>query len=171
MKNFLPVQKPLIILLVFTLFAMLFNPVMAQQQVKGKVSSALDGIGLPGVNILIKGTTQGAVTDADGNYAITVTSGKDVLIFSFIGYTSEEVIVGDQTIVNVTMIEDLETLKEVVVVGYGTTDRKELAGAVGSMNADKIMEANKVSPLQALQGQVAGVDIQAAGTSLANPLM
>ena len=155
--------------LVLTLLIMLFGPARAQQQVKGQVTSLLDGVGLPGVNILIKGTTQGAVTDADGNYVITINDGKDVLIFSYIGYLAEEIVVGDQTIINVTMTEDLETLKEVVVVGYGTTDRKELTGAVGSMNNDKIMEANKVSPLQALQGQVAGVDIQAAGNKPGEP--
>lgn len=169
MKNSLPVKRSLKISLIFTLLIMLFIPARGQQQVKGKVTSLLDGIGLPGVNILIKGTTQGAVTDADGNYTISVNSGEDILIFSYIGYVAEEVVVGDRTIVDVALAEDLETLKEVVVIGYGTTDRKELAGAVGSMNATKIKEANKVSPLQALQGQVAGVDIQAAGNKPGEP--
>ncbi|MBW3545586.1 MAG: SusC/RagA family TonB-linked outer membrane protein, partial [Bacteroidetes bacterium] len=130
-------------------------------RVSGVVTSSEDGIGLPGVAIRVKGTTAGTVTDMDGNYSIEVPDGSAVLEFSYIGYVSEEVVVGERTTINVELNPDLEQLEEVVVVGYGTQKKSDLTGAVGDIEGAKIAERGTVNPLQAVQGQVAGVDISA----------
>lgn len=126
--------------------------------VKGKVTDA-EGNPLPGVNILEKGTTNGAVSDLEGNYTISVNSPNAILIFSFVGFLSEDIEVGKQTTIDVILIEDIQALEEVVVVGYGTMKKKDLTGAVVSIDGDKlnITVANTFD--QALQGQAAGVQV------------
>src|SRR5690606_35445340 len=98
--------------------------------VRGRVISFEDDEGLPGVNIMIKGTTTGVVTDIDGNYTISVPSSESVLVFSFIGFVTEEVVVGAQTNINLTMMPDITSLGEVVVVGYGEQKKETVVGAV-----------------------------------------
>ena len=108
-------------LTVFLMFGALVS--FAQGQVTGKVTSKDDGSPLPGVNILEKGTSNGATTDADGNYTIKVGANA-TLIFSFVGSTTQEVEVGSQTSINVELLSDVTSLSEVVVVGYGTQEKK-----------------------------------------------
>ena len=86
------------------------------------------GVSLPGVNVLLKGTTTGTVTDADGKYSIEVPSSESTLIFSFIGYVGQEVNVGQQATVNILMVADITTLSEVVVVGFGTQEKVNMTG-------------------------------------------
>ncbi len=129
--------------------------------VSGTVTSAEDGMGLPGVAIRVKDTTTGAVTDMDGNYTLEVPSESSVLVFSFIGFITQEVVVGNKSNIDVVLEPDMETLEEVVVVGYGTQKKSDLTGAVGDIEGAKIAERGTVNPLQAVQGQVAGVDISA----------
>lgn len=105
--------------------------------VKGKITD-IEGNPLPGVNIVEKGTTNGAVTDLDGNYSINVSSANSVLIFSFIGYLSEEVEIAGQTSIDMTMVEDLVALEEVVVIGYGITRKSDLTGSVSSVEAEEL---------------------------------
>ena len=125
-------------------------------KVAGKVTDA-SGTPLPGVNIVEVGTTNGAVTDLAGNYSITVSSEDAVLSFSFVGYLTEEIEVGGQTRIDVTLVEDIQALDEVVVIGYGTQKKSDLTGAVGSVDGDAIAERQTTQVSQALQGTMPGV--------------
>lgn len=126
--------------------------------VTGRVTDE-SGDPLPGVNVLIKGTTIGTTTDAGGRYAIDVPDQDAVLVFSFIGYVTQEVVVGNQTMIDLTLAADVKALEEVVVVGYGTVKKSDLTGAVASINSDAIARTNPVQAARALQGQVAGVNV------------
>ena len=131
----------------------------SQAQVKtitGAVTA--NGIPLPGVTILVKGTNTGSVTDFDGAYEIRANANQ-VLVYSYLGYSTEEVSVGDKTILNVSMEEDRSTLEEVVVIGYGTQKRKEVTGAVGQVKAQELAKTTTTDVGSALQGQIAGVSV------------
>ncbi|WP_298363747.1 TonB-dependent receptor [uncultured Lutibacter sp.] len=130
------------------------------KSVRGIVTDE-SGLPLPGVTILIKGSSSGTATDFNGNYELT-TDSKDVLVFSFMGFSSKEITVGNKAIINVTLIENLSRLDEVVVVGYGSQKKKEVTGAVAKISAEEIMEAPVSDVLASLQGKVAGVNVQAA---------
>jgi len=129
-----------------------------QINISGKVVDN-QGNALVGVNIIEKGTTNGKITDGNGSYAISVTSGKSVLTFSFIGYTTVDVPVGTQTTINVTLLETQTALDEIVVVGYSTQTRKSLTGAVSTVNSAALAESAASNPVQRLQGKVAGVSV------------
>ncbi|HKK12044.1 MAG TPA: carboxypeptidase-like regulatory domain-containing protein, partial [Flavobacteriaceae bacterium] len=106
----------------------LIGSVVYAQTVSGVVSDASGPI--PGVNVLVKGTTTGTQTDFDGNYSLDVSTPDAVLVFSFLGYATQEIPVNGQTTINVTMSEDIAQLNEVVVVGYGSTTKKEITSSV-----------------------------------------
>jgi TonB-dependent starch-binding outer membrane protein SusC len=112
---------------------------------------------LPGVNIVIKGTTNGTTTDADGKYSVKVAGGNAILIFSFIGYVTQEVAVGNQNVINISLVSDVSTLNEIVVVGYGEQKRGSVTGAVSSVNSKEISALAVPSVAAALQGRVPGV--------------
>jgi TonB-dependent starch-binding outer membrane protein SusC len=114
---------------------------------------------LPGVNVLIKGTTIGTTTDAGGSFTIEVPDENSILVFSFIGYVSQEVVVGSRSVINLALTADVQSLEEVVVVGYGTVKKSDLTGAVGSVGSESISRTNPVQAARALQGQVAGVNV------------
>lgn len=114
---------------------------------------------LPGVNIIEKGTSNGTTTDVDGNYTINVRDNNSVLVFSFIAYKSQEIEVGVQNQINVSMIPEIQSLEEVVIVGYGAVKKGDLTGAVGSVSSSQIKELPITSSEQALQGRVAGVQV------------
>jgi TonB-linked SusC/RagA family outer membrane protein len=126
--------------------------------VTGKVTSAEDGLPLPGVNVIVKGTTEGTATDADGNYAISVRSGS-TLIYSTIGFKSQEVEVRNRSQINIELSPDVLRLDEMVVIGYGAVRKSDLTGAVSSLSAEDLNPGANVSVEQALQGRVAGVQI------------
>jgi TonB-linked SusC/RagA family outer membrane protein len=149
-------SKVLLLLLVFTSFANFAN---AQINVTGQVKSGDDDSGLPGVNVIIKGTSVGTVTENDGRYSIEVPSPESVLIFSSIGYISEEISVGNQSVIDLTMVPDITSLEEVVVVGYGTQKKKDLTGSISTVNSEEFSRVPVVDPLQALSGRVAGLSI------------
>jgi TonB-dependent starch-binding outer membrane protein SusC len=128
-----------------------------RQVVSGRVTDVA-GSPLPGVNVLIKGSTIGTTADGSGTFTIE-TSPEDVLVFSFIGYKSEEVAVGAQTKIDVILEEDLTTLGEVVVIGYGVQDKKVVTGATVVVKTDDILKTNSLRVEQALQGQTPGVQI------------
>lgn len=132
------------------------------QVVTGTVISEDDGAPIPGVNILEKGTNNGTVTDVEGNYRITVGSGA-TLVFSFVGYQSQEVVVGTQTTIAVTLKSDVTALSEVVVVGYGTQEKKEITGSVIQLAAKDFNKGNINDPTSLLQGKVAGLSIYNKG--------
>ena len=112
---------------------------------------------IPGINVVIKGTTTGQITDVNGKYTIDVPNKNAVLVFSFIGYATQEFIVGDQQSINSTMREELTELDEVVVVGYGSVKKRDLTGSVGSLNSEKITAVPAKDAAQAMQGRVPGV--------------
>ena len=126
--------------------------------VTGTVSDE-SGVPIPGVNVLVKNTSTGAQTDFDGNYRLENLSESDVLIFSYIGFTTQEIVVGTQRVISPTMSEDYAQLDEVVVVGYGTQRKKEITGAVSVISSETIEDIKPVRIEQALQGQVSGVQI------------
>jgi len=113
-----------------------------------------------GVNVLIKGTTNGTITDIDGNYKLTSVSEKSVLVVSYIGYLTQEIVIGNQSVINVTLLEDTKKLDEVVVIGYGVVKKRDLTGSVSSVKADEIAKVSSSNAIQAMQAKVPGLDIQ-----------
>ncbi len=127
--------------------------------VSGTVVSAEDGMGLPGVNVVIKGTTQGTTTDIDGKYTLQVGDESAVLVFSFIGYASQEIAVDARSTIDVTMHPDVQQLGEVVVVGYGTQRKVTLTGSVASIKGADMLHTKNENPQNMLTGRVAGVRV------------
>jgi len=130
-----------------------------QKKVTGKVTDS-SGASLPGVSVVIKGTTSGVVTDNDGNYSLTNIPENAILQFSFVGMKSQEILVGNKTNINVGLLEETIYVDEVVAIGYGTMRKSDLTGAIGVISGKKI-ENQAVSTVgQALQGKVAGLNIR-----------
>src|SRR5690606_26742740 len=127
--------------------------------VSGRVVDA-EGAPLPGVSVQVKGTNNGAVTDLDGRYRLSNVPENAILVFSFISMKTQEIAVGGKTTIDVTMTTDAVNMQEVVVVGYGSVKKSDLTGSVGVVSAERIQERGTTSVMEALQGNVAGVDIQ-----------
>jgi TonB-linked SusC/RagA family outer membrane protein len=115
--------------------------------------------GLPGVNVLVKGTSTGTTTNGEGNYSLVVPDGNGTLVFSYIGYVTEEVPISNRTSLDVSLVADIKALSEVVVVGYGTQKRSDLTGSVSSVKAEEVKNLPVRSVAEALQGRAAGVQI------------
>ncbi len=150
------------LLFVFALFTMsLTYEVSAQQRViTGTVISEEDGLGLPGATVLVKGTTVGMTTDLDGNYSITVPAGSDVLVYSFVGLKSAEEVIGNRTIINVTLMTDAAQLSEVVVTAIGIErEKKALGYGVTSVGSEQLENRPEQDVARVLQGKVPGVNI------------
>jgi TonB-linked SusC/RagA family outer membrane protein len=130
----------------------------AQNKVTGKVTSADDGASLPGVSILEKGTSNGTVTDADGNFSISVSPDAQ-LVFSFVGFTSQEVPVNGQSTITVALASDVTLLNEIVVVGYGEVQKKDATGAVVNMSSKDFNKGVLTSPQDLIVGKFAGVSV------------
>src|SRR5918993_360022 len=126
--------------------------------ITGRVTDE-SGAPLPGVNILIKGTTRGTTSDADGVFNIEVDDANAVLVFSFIGYELQEVSIDNRTEVNVTLMPDIKSLEEVVVIGYGTRKKSDLTGSVGTVKAEELQERQAPTVSQSLAGRVSGVAV------------
>lgn len=140
------------------LFASLSIIYAQERQVKGKVTDASDNSGMPGVTVGVKGTTKGVITDGEGAFTINVASGA-TLVFSYIGYETQEVVVGNQTEINASLTASSTTLNETVVIGYGTLKKSDLTGAVGSVREAQLKERPTASLNQALSGRMAGVQV------------
>lgn len=125
--------------------------------IAGRVSSGSDA--LPGVNVTVEGTSAGTTTGADGTYRLNVPSASTSLVFSYIGYVTQRVAVGSRTQIDVTLAEDNKSLNEVVVVGYGTKDRRDVTSAISSVSGKEIQNLPVASPIALLQGRTAGVQI------------
>lgn len=136
-----------------------FQTAAQEATVTGRVTTDIDSEGLPGVNVIIKGTNSGTVTDLNGDFSINVPSSASVLVFSSIGFVTEEVQVGDRTVINLVLKEDVTTLGEVVVIGYGTQRQEAVTGSVASVSGDLVREVPSSNITQALQGRVAGVEM------------
>jgi iron complex outermembrane receptor protein len=135
----------------------------AQQTIKGTVTEAAGNTALPGVGVIIKGTTTGASTDFDGNYSLENVKPGDILVFSYIGFYTQEITVSNETTINVILAESAEALDEVVIIGYGTTTVKDATGSITSVKAKEFNRGLIVSPDQLLTGKVAGVQITSGG--------
>lgn len=155
MKNF----KIFLFSVILLVPALLF----AQQTVRGTVTEAKGNSPLPGVGIIIKGTVKGAATDFDGNYTLENVKAGDVLVFSYMGFNTQQITVGNNTTINVALVENAETLDEVVIIGYGVTTVKDATGSVTSVKAKDLNKGAIVSPDQMLTGKVAGVQITSDG--------
>ena len=142
----------------------------AERTLSGVVSDE-KGEGLPGVSVIIKGLTRGAVTDASGTFRLVIPDGPRTLVFSFVGYVSQEVAVTNQTTVTVQMKPDIKSINEVVVVGYGSLSRKEVTSAVTHLSSSDLLRVGSNSPLMAIQGKVAGLSVTntAAGDPNSTP--
>lgn len=147
---------------VFALFLSVSALVAFAQErtITGRVTAAEDGSAVPGANILVKGTTNGTVTDVNGNFTLEVPSGA-TLIVSFVGLKTTEVEVGNSSTVNVSLLPDDAQLNEVVIVGYGSIKKSELSGAVGSVKGEALQNLPIPSLDRAIQGRIAGVQVNA----------
>ncbi|HEX9826159.1 MAG TPA: TonB-dependent receptor [Flavobacteriaceae bacterium] len=128
-----------------------------ERKVSGTVTD-LSNLPLPGVNVIVKGSQRGTSTDFDGNYSISVSPGE-ILVFSYIGFKTKEIEIGNNNSYNVSLEADNSQLDEVVVIGYGTQKRKDVTGAVASIKSENFIDALPVTPEQLLQGKIAGVNI------------
>jgi len=129
-----------------------------EKTITGKVSSLSEGP-LAGVNVTVQGTTIGAITDLNGGFSIKVPSNATMLVFSSIGYTTQQVTLGNQSVLTVTMVESVAALDEIVVVGYSTQAKKSLTGAVSTVNSAALSQETAANPIERLQGKASGVSI------------
>lgn len=149
----------------FALIASVSAALAQETVVSGKVTSDEDGSALPGVNVLVKGTTTGTITDFDGNYKITVPNGSE-LLFSFIGFLTEEVQVNGRSVIDVTMTTDVTQLTEVVVTAAGIeANKRELGYSIQNVDADEVRKSGENNFVAALSGKIAGVQVTSSGGS------
>jgi TonB-linked SusC/RagA family outer membrane protein len=138
--------------------------------ITGRVTSSEDDEGLPGVNVVVKGTVQGTVTDVEGNYTIEVPATESVLVFSSVGYVMEEVVVGNRSVIDLVLNSDIQSLAEIVVIGYGTQEKRDLTGSVAQVDGDDLQVRSVATTQEALAGKLAGVQvIQTTGQPGAAP--
>ena len=149
-------KSSMLLLMVFCNVAIIFgqNP---NAEITGKITDS-SGFGIPGVNISLKATTVGTVSDIDGNYSI-VASSENIIVYSFIGYTTQEILVADQTTINVVMAEDALSVEEVVVIGYGVQKKALNTGSISSVKGEELQNTPASRADQAIQGRTAGVSV------------
>jgi TonB-linked SusC/RagA family outer membrane protein len=161
-----------LLLLTLALFCLVTTPLLAQQKtVSGRVTGET-GEGLPGVTVLVKGTTNGTATDPDGKFSLQVADANATLVVSFIGYVSQEIAINNRTTINVALAPDAKALEEVVIVGYGTQTRGTVTGAVSQIQSADITRTTATTATGALVGKVQGITARqadarpGAGTSI-----
>ncbi|MDR1555613.1 MAG: TonB-dependent receptor [Tannerellaceae bacterium] len=155
-------------ILLCTIVSLLSVVSFAQIRVTGIATDAVTGERLPFISILLKGTTQGTTTDINGAYTMHVPDGNATLVFSYIGYKTMEIVVGNQTQINVALNEDIEVLDELVVVGYGVQNKREVTGSIAKVSAEELSSIPVSSFENALQGRAAGVQVlQSSGLASA----
>lgn len=138
-----------------------YESIKADLTITGKITNE-NGQGLPGASVVQKGTTNGTITDLEGNYKLTIPEGA-IITISFVGYVTQEILVGAQSVINVQMEPDFGHLEEVVVIGYGTTLKKDLTGAVSSVSSEDIQKVSVANTTNLLQGRAAGVRVENNG--------
>ena len=147
----------------------IFNAAIQQQiTITGTVTDS-NGESLPGVSVMVKGTSQGTITDVNGNFTINVTGDKPVLQISYIGYLTQEIEVGNRTSFEITLLESTLEMDEVIVIGYGTAKRRDVTGSVVRADLEKLRESPNISIGQALQGTIPGLNIGATGQAGSDP--
>ena len=147
------IHKPLVKCLIIMMILFSTN-IFAQQILTGKVTDSENNQGLPGVNVAIKGTTTGTSTDGAGNFKLSVPKEKSMLVFSYVGYLNQEVNIANQTTLNIALISDNQTLSEVVVVGYGNQERRDVTGAVATIKTQNLKDLPVTSIDQKMAGQI-----------------
>ena len=148
-----------LLLLMFVLVCALGTANAQTTRVEGQVTSLESGEAIPGVNVLLKGTTVGTVTNIEGNYSLNITGENPVLQFSSIGFVTEEELVNGRTTINLTLAPDLQQLSEIVVTGYGERSKEAFTGSVSTLETDKIENKPFTTVDQVLQGNVAGLQL------------
>lgn len=161
MKHLLPRRMRYILLIPFA-FLFLTDAWAQDLTVRGKVTDE-NGESLPGVNVRLAESTQGTITDINGDYVLSVSDPEGTLVFSFVGYVAQEVPIGNQSTLNISMTEDTKTMDEVVVIGYGTTTKRELTGSVASVKNEDFNPGPVTDPMQLIQGKVAGLSVTRTG--------
>jgi TonB-linked SusC/RagA family outer membrane protein len=159
-------MKKLLREIIFPIFLVFFVPLtlFAQNKtVTGKVISQSGNAPLIGVSVQLKGSKSGTSTDNSGSYSISVPANNAVLVFSYVGFVNSEVVVGDKSVINVSLAESTDKLSDIVVVGYGTQKKREVTSAVTTVNAEQFNKGNISDVAQLLQGKVAGLSISRAG--------
>jgi iron complex outermembrane receptor protein len=143
----------------------------AEQQVKitGTITDAKTGEVLPGVNIVLVGTTIGTISDVNGKYSLNISQPNGSLAFSFIGYIPATVVIGNQSVIDVKLDQEVKSIETVVVVGYGTTKKKDITGSVSTLTASEMNKGVYSSPAQMLQGKIPGLNITKSGDPTASP--
>ena len=140
-----------------------------EKLVTGKVTSSDDGQSLPGVNVVVQGTSKGTTTDVDGNYSIQLAPSENTLVFTFVGFKAMTVDVGDRSSIDISLEMDVTSLNEVVVVGYGTQRKVDITGSVAKVGGEEITRQPSPNPISSLQGKVAGVQITNSGSPGSSP--
>ena len=148
------------VILIFTTFMFSVAAIAQQRTITGSVSDASTGEPLPGVNIVIEGTNQGTVTDLDGEYSIDIEGADATLIYSYIGYLTQRIDAGESTQVNVVLKPEMESLSEVVVIGYGSLQRNRISTSITSLEPQKVTVQATSSIDRSLEGQIAGLSIK-----------
>lgn len=163
-------MKPFYRIFSFAFCLLSLNSALAQNgQVTGTVTSAEDKQPVPGVNVIVQGTSRGTVTDLDGKYSLELTSSDEILVFSFIGFTSKSVPVQGRAVVDVELALDTKTLDEIVVVGYGVQKKSDITGSTANIKGDELLKQPVLTATQAMQGKVAGVQIISSGQPGSSP--
>lgn len=160
-------RRPVRLLTFLLIWALGTIPMLASAQdrnVTGTIISTEDNTALPGVTVLLKNTNTGTTTDANGKYSINVTGANPTLVISAVGFTTQEIAVGNRSVIDVNLGVDLKTLNEVVVTGYGSRKKSQVTGAISSVTSKEIGELPITNAQQALQGRAAGVDVNMAGS-------
>ncbi|MEI7583408.1 SusC/RagA family TonB-linked outer membrane protein [Runella sp.] len=167
--KFLPLLRQAISLLTFVLLLSSSAAFAQNRAVKGKVTSA-DGAGFPGVNVILRGTTTGTSTNGTGEYAINIPNNDAVLVFSFVGFKSQEIKVGSQSDINLTLVEDLQQLQEVVVTALGIKKEvKRLGYTIQEVKGSDLIKARDSNPINSLAGKIAGLSVGASAEMLGRP--
>lgn len=148
-----------------TLFLLFMLPMsfFAQNTVSGNVTETATGLPVPGVNVIVQGTSNGTTTDFDGNYTISNVSNEDILVFSFLGFVTQQIPFEGQSTIDITLDEDSATLDEVVLIGYGATSEQDATGAVEKISSETFNQGAVVAPEQLIAGKSAGVQITSGG--------
>lgn len=162
MSNYLQKFKTLMLAFALTLGATLAANAQSRT-ITGTVMDARLGEPVPGATVIVKGTTRGTATDLDGKFNLPLQAGDQTLVISFVGYLAQEVEIGNQTTITVNMEEDIQSLEEAVVIGYGSQDKKEITSAVVGVRPEDFNKGNVSNPAQLLQGKVAGLSITRPG--------
>ena len=164
-------MKRILLTCVMLVFAVFTTTALAQNRtVSGKVTGSDDGLPLPQVSIFLKGTTQGTPTNADGTYSISVPADGGTLVYRFLGYVTQEKVIDNQSVINISLVPDATSLGEIVVTGVATAiPSKKLAFSVSSVSEELIQQVPQSNAGSAVRGKVAGVKVRQGGAPLSNP--